>query len=376
MEHLRVSRRELLRGILLGLALAGCGGPDPNVPLILALKQSIPGSLLNEFRRRTAARFQVQLLDERAQLLTHLQQRSQPSTPAGWDPLGWFQSRGPVVALSLLGADGLDRAITSGWLDPLPEELLGEKWADLDPRWQQAVQREGQVWGLPWRWGVTAIAYRRDRVTEPIRDWADLWRADLTGKITLPDHPREVIGLTLKKLGRSYNDPLNPEDAELRQELGSLHAQALAYTSSDYLPMLRIADSWVAVGWSQDLYSTQASYPELEVVIPVSGSAIWWDVWVRPRALESEDLESLDLGSLFVDWFNFLLDPELTPRWVNLSGIPSVLSVDPAQLSSRLQQREDFQSATWQRSEIWQPLSTSAAASYLNLWDQMRQGLL
>ncbi|MEN9232322.1 MAG: extracellular solute-binding protein [Thermostichus sp. DG02_5_bins_236] len=367
MEYLR--RRELLHGILLGLALAGCGGLDPNVPLILALKQSIPGSLLNELRRRTTARFQVQLLDERAQLLVHLQQRVQPST--GWDPLGWFQPRWPGVALSLLGADGLERAIASDWLQPLPAELLGERWADLHPRWRQAVQREGQVWGVPWRWGVTAIAYRRDRVTKPIRDWADLWRSDLAGKITLPDHPREVIGLTLKKLGRSYNDPFNPKDAELRQALGSLHRQVLAYTSSEYLPMLRIADSWVAVGWSQDLYSTQASYPELEVVIPASGSAIWWDVWVRPRGLDSQDL-----GSLLVDWFNFLLDPELTPRWINLSGIPSVLLVDPAQLSSRLQQREDFQPATWQRSELWQPLSPSAVVSYLNLWDQMRQGLL
>ncbi|MFQ3614586.1 MAG: polyamine ABC transporter substrate-binding protein, partial [Cyanobacteriota bacterium] len=174
MEHLRVSRRELLHGILLGLALAGCGGPDPNVPLILALKQSIPGSLLNEFRRSTTARFQMQLLDERAQLLAHLRQRVQPSTPAGWDPLGWLQPRSPLVALSLLGADGLEQAIASDWLEPFPEANLGDQWADLDPRWQQAVQREGQVWGVPWRWGVTAIAYRRDRVTEPIRDWADL----------------------------------------------------------------------------------------------------------------------------------------------------------------------------------------------------------
>ncbi|MEN9223513.1 MAG: extracellular solute-binding protein, partial [Thermostichus sp. BF3_bins_97] len=309
---MRISRRRLLQGILLGLALAGCGGPDPNVPLILALKQGIPGSLLNEFRRNTQARFRLQLLDERAQLLAYLRQRFQPPDPAWWDPLGWFRPRVPLAALTLLGADGLDRAITSGWVDPVPEVLLGEKWANLDPRWREAVQREGQIWGVPWRWGVTAIAYRRDRVTTPIRDWGDLWRADLTGKITLLDHPREGIGLTLKKMGRSYNDSINPEDAELRQELGSLHRQVLAYTSSDYLSILRIADSWVAVGWSQDLYKTQASYPELEVVIPASGSAVWWDVWVRPHAEAAESTQP-EVGSLLASWFDFLLDPELAP---------------------------------------------------------------
>ncbi len=383
MGEIRVSRRQLLHGILLGLTLAGCGGPNANVPLILALKQGIPGSLLNEFRRSTQARFQLQLLDERAQLLAYLKQSFQPTDPAWWDPLGWFRAPVPVATLTLLGADGLERAIASGWLDPLPESLLGERWQQLDPRWQAAVRREGQIWGVPWRWGVTAIAYRRDRVAEPIRDWADLWRPELAGKMTLPDHPREVIGLTLKKMGRSYNDPLDPEDAELRQELGSLHRQVLAYTSSDYLPILRLADSWVAVGWSQDLYTTQASYPELEVVIPASGSAIWWDVWVRPHAEENAystltppGSTQTDAGSLLADWFDFLLNPEFAPRLANLSGIPSVLPLDLAQLAPRLQQRQDFQPSTWQRSEIWRPLSVAQVESYLNLWNQMRLGLL
>jgi putative spermidine/putrescine transport system substrate-binding protein len=301
----------------------------------VALKQGIPASLLNEFRRRTQARFRLQLLDSRDQLLAYLRQSVQPADPAWWDPGGWFRRRLPVAALSLLGADALDRAIAAGWLAPLPASLLGERWQNLDPRWQAAALREGQIWGVPWRWGVTAIAYRRDRVREPIRDWADLWRPELAGKLTLPDHPREVIGLTLKKMGRSYNDPLNPEDVELRQELGSLHRQVLTYTSSDYLPILRLADSWVAVGWSQDLYATQANYPELAVVIPASGSAIWWDVWVRPHVEDNAHPESTqtDSGSLLADWLDFVLNPEFAPRLVNLSGIPSVLPLDLAQLA-------------------------------------------
>jgi Spermidine/putrescine-binding periplasmic protein len=381
--EIRLSRRELLQGILLGLMAAGCGGPDAHLPLIVALKQGIPASLLNEFRRRTQARFRLQLLDSRDQLLAYLRQSVQPADAAWWDPGGWFRRRLPVAALSLLGADGLDRAIAAGWLDPLPESLLGERWQNLDPRWQAAARRGGQIWGVPWRWGVTAIAYRRDRVREPIRDWADLWRPELAGKLTLPDHPREVIGLTLKKMGRSYNDPLDPEDVELRQELGSLHRQVLTYTSSDYLPILRLADSWVAVGWSQDLYATQANYPELAVVIPASGSAIWWDVWVRPHVEDHAHEDNAhtestqtDSGSLLADWLDFVLNPEFAPRLVNLSGIPSVLPLDLAQLAPRLQRRADLQISTWQRSEIWRPLSSAEAESYLNLWDQMRRGLL
>jgi putative spermidine/putrescine transport system substrate-binding protein len=81
--EIRLSRRELLQGILLGLMAAGCGGPDAHLPLVVALKQGIPASLLNEFRRRTQARFRLQLLDSRDQLLAYLRQSVQPLMQPG-----------------------------------------------------------------------------------------------------------------------------------------------------------------------------------------------------------------------------------------------------------------------------------------------------
>jgi len=109
-------------------------------------------------------------------------------------------------------------------------------------------------------------------------------------------------------------------------------------------------------------------------VIPASGSAIWWDVWVRPHRAHnaSPELE----GSLLADWIDFVLTPEFVPRLVNLSGIASVLPLDWAQLPPRLRRRADFQPSTWERGEIWRPLSSAEAESYLRLWDQMRRGLL
>lgn len=37
------------------------------------------------------------------------------------------------------------------------------------------------------------------------QDWADLWRPELAGRISMVDSPREVIGAVLKHMGASYN---------------------------------------------------------------------------------------------------------------------------------------------------------------------------
>lgn len=38
-----------------------------------------------------------------------------------------------------------------------------------------------------------------------LQDWADLWRSDLAGRISMVDSPREVVGAVFKYMGASYN---------------------------------------------------------------------------------------------------------------------------------------------------------------------------
>ncbi|MDX2271352.1 MAG: extracellular solute-binding protein [Cyanobacteriota bacterium] len=378
------SRRQVLQGILSSLGwlslvgVGGCGSRDTN-PLITCLRQALPSSLLKEWRQQEIFSFTLQLLDNRLQLFEQLQASASPSPQPWWDPLGWFQTPPTPAMVSLLGADWLDQAIAQALIAPLTPADVGQFWASLPPIWQQVVQRSAsspekqapQIWGVPWRWGSTAIVYHRQRLKTPIVDWADLWRPELRGKLTLPDHPREVIGLTLKKMGRSYQDPISLADGELNRQLAQLHQQVLTYTSSDYLPILRLEDSWVAVGWTEDLYQTQKNYPELEVVIPASGSAIWWDVWVLPRVSQNAPTRA-DLAR----WFDWVLDPTHTARMVNLSQIANVQAVEASQLSPSLAQRPDLSRGIPSGSEIWQPLSPEQADVYLTLWQRMRSGEL
>lgn len=364
------SRRRMLQtsvGAGCALALTGCFGP-PKDPTIRVLDQALPGSLIREFRKKQSLSFGLQPGKQRLELFEQLKKELNPEK--SWNPL----AKDPVPPLlSLLGSDWLPQALALNLLQPLDPKSFQGVWDQVPPRWQQAIQAygsdESQLLGIPWRWGMTAIAYNSHKIAFPIQDWADLWRPELTRKLTLPDHPREVIGLTLKKLGRSYNDPLQESETILGSELKALHEQVLAYTSESYIQMLQIEDSWIAVGWTEDLFHLQQNFPHFKVVIPRSGTAIWWDLWVAPRPPEGYGDLWQQWQELIPAWFNFVLDPSIASRVVNLSQLASIYPTPD--LSPRLKNRIDFTSDAVAQSDIWDPLSLEQAKRYLTLWQDI-----
>ncbi len=371
-----LSRRQFVGG--LALLLQGCGSRQAQDWVIRSLKQSLPNSLISQFRNSIDSPLSLDLVDTRAELFNSLKASLNPSVNTRWNPFTWFQVPPPPILITLLGADWLQPAIDFDLIAALDPAAISV-WSQLPAAWQQIVRRDqNTIWGLPWRWGATAIAYNRRFVQEPITDWSDLWRPELRQKVTLPDHPREVIGLVLKSQGRSYNENLSLNDTRLLADLRSLHNQVSTYTSSAYLQLLRIEKSWVAVGWTEDLFALQNSYREFEIVIPASGSSLWYDLWVVPRQLNgSESLEDPELSTWIQAWLNLVINTDTANRIMNLSKLATVLpGSDTTELSPSLQTRPDLKSDPLDFGEFLMPLPEDQVVNYLTLWNQLRQGYL
>ncbi|WP_017325818.1 extracellular solute-binding protein [Synechococcus sp. PCC 7336] len=374
------SRRQLLQLLALGMAgtgLSSCGARSPAILQFVTLDNTVPGSIWREFGRGRAAKLRPVPVASRQALFDGLQ----PIDPPGWGLQALLRRLfppAPVQTISLLGADWLDWAIARELILPLDPEGLGQRFAtQLPPLWQQAPVRQGRVWGLPWSWGVTAIAYNRERVQEPIVDWADLWRPSLKGKLVLPDHPRDAIGLTLKSLGYSVNQPL-AEVPELGDRLAALNAQALTYSSEFYLQTLLLRDAWAVVGWTSDLHQLQKLDSRFEIVIPASGTALWWDLWVVRRSSGGEGDRAGQLPELLAlaaDWFDFLLQEEVAERLVAVGQTPLSAPFELDSLSEALRARPLFAADVLDRSELLNPLTEIEAVAYLRAWEQMRSAL-
>jgi putative spermidine/putrescine transport system substrate-binding protein len=216
------------------------------------------------------------------------------------------------------------------------------------------------------------IAYRRDKFQElgwTPQDWGDLWRTELKGKISLLDQPREIIGLTLKKLGKSYNTQNLAKIPSLKAELQALNHQAKFYSSDRYLQPLILEDTWAAVGWSSDLLPLVKRNPQIAAVIPQSGTALWADLWVYPQGREFTP------GAK--SWIDFCWQPATANRIGLLSSATSPMI--PGMRTEEL--LPDLRSnpllvppmALIDRSEFLEPLPETAMTAYLTMWKEIRQ---
>ena len=391
-----VTRRAFLAGAastVAGGLLAGCAGQPRSSLTVHLLKGSVPPQLLTEFRKvlkqkpslsNSALEFtpepQLEMLF--ALLQGWEQQRRSPAKPTGWLPFAQPRSS-DVSDLVMLGDYWLEAAIQQKLIQPLdPKSLPAWQQLPTTPDWRGLVARnsqgqldpKGQVWAAPYRWSTTVIAYRQDIFQEkglaPPTDWGDLWRADLRRHLSLLDQPREVIGLTLKKLGKSYNTPDLTAVPALMSELTALQQQVKLYSSDSYLQPLLLGDTWLAVGWSTDVLSIAQRSSNIRIVVPTSGTALSADLWVRPAASNAD-------ASLLQEWINFCWQPEIASRLSLLSRAtsPMLSGAAPDTLPNDLRRNAVLlpDAAVLRASDFLLPLPPATLKQYQTIGQTLRQ---
>ncbi|MFM8306413.1 MAG: substrate-binding domain-containing protein [Microcystis aeruginosa] len=379
-----LNRRSFLQGlgtIALAGGLSGCASGSGE-PSIFLLSGSIPPRLLTDFQKTIAEKkvnFQSERqLKELLELLEKwLKNQDKPTSQFSF-PIPFREQNPAIGNLVTLGDAWLGKAISNGLIQPLDTSQLSN-WSKLPPRWQENMTRnaqgqpqtEGKVWAAPYRWGMTVIAYNEEKFAQfdwRPQDWSDLWRPELTGKIALIDNRREVIGLTLKKLGYSYNSSDLKQVMGLKDQLFALQKQVRFYSSQYYLQPLILGDVWLSVGWSNDILPVSDRYNKIKVVVPKSGTSLWSDVWVKPVLTTP--------NSLVQQWIDFCWQPESATK-ISLftSGLsPLILTQNPDQIPPDIKNNPLLVNPeAIKKSDFLNPLSPATEQEYEQLWQAMRQ---
>ncbi|MBW4604220.1 MAG: extracellular solute-binding protein [Calothrix sp. FI2-JRJ7] len=385
-----MDRRSFLigTGAISSQLLIGCSDNKTRLTVEL-LKNSLPAQVVDEFRRtlKSNTDINIALVEQFQDVFNKLEAWQKPTQPKK-DLFGWFRrlsfgNSGNENKISIdlltLGDYWLRAAIEKKLIQPIDVSKV-QQWSVLPKQYKELVTRndkgfvdpQGKIWGAPYRWGNTVIVYRRDKFEEkkwaPIKDWADLWRPELRDRISLLNHPREVIGLVLKRLNKSYNETDLKSVTELESELKKLNQQVKFYGSTQYIEPLLMGDTLAAVGWSQDILPALANYRDLAVIVPQSGTAQSVDLWVSPSGRQSQQ-------ELLTQWINFLWQPkiarQIATRTRTHSPIP--VKIETSEIAKQLRSSLIISQNILDKSEFILPLPVEVEQQYINLFETMKK---
>lgn len=149
---------------------------------------------------------------------------------------------------------------------------------------------------VPYLWGTYGIAYRTDKLNEPVSSWSDLFsqRQDMSGHIGMISDYYSLLAPALLSL-QLQADSNERKDLEAAFEL--LKKQTDQVLTYEYAPSFllnskRKADLYAAIVYSGDQYTMNELVGEdvWQYVIPKEGALVWLDCWIIPARSQKRDL--------------------------------------------------------------------------------------
>ena len=206
--------------------------------------------------------------------------------------------------LVMVNGASLEDYLKRGWLAPLPADGI-PNLKHIDNEWRNAF-RGAADYGVPYFWGTTGIAYRKDLVKEEITSWRQLYEPAeyLSGKIVMINHSRDLIGMALKALGYSANsaDSGQLEAAERLVLAQKPYVNSYTTLALDEESALYTGEAYIAMSYSGDALALADLHPEIAYVLPEEGGNIWVDYLVV--------IESSRNKELAYRFINFLNEPD------------------------------------------------------------------
>ncbi|MEY3214037.1 MAG: Spermidine/putrescine-binding periplasmic protein precursor [Pseudomonadota bacterium] len=121
---------------------------------------------------------------------------------------------------------------------------------------------------VPWQWGTTGVAYRKDLVPTPPDSWAIFHDKAQAGKMTMMDDMRDVIGAWLRFRGHSLNSKDPAQLAQAKADAVLAKANLQSFLSAPVKAQLISGDVRVAQLWNGDTAQATAENDQIAFVLP------------------------------------------------------------------------------------------------------------
>ncbi len=363
-----IDRREFVRGALgLGLSVAtiaavlqGCSGEEAKAPPAPA-PGGTPGPAPEPELGPIEGELHIYMWSD------YIAEDTVPNFEKEFNckvTLDTYESNEEMIAKLQAGAGGYDLVCPSGYAITVLKHLdLMEKLTrkhipnlgNVAPIFTSTVFDPTNDHTVPWQWGVTGIAYRKDKLPTPPDSWALFLDAALKGKVTMMDDMRDNIGAWLRYRGKSLNSVDPTELAAAKVDALAAKVNLRAYISAPVKAQLVAGDVYAAQLWNGDTMQARAENDNIEFAVPKEGAAIWCDSLVIPKG--ARNIRAAH------EFLNYILRPEVGASISNFTGYGSPNKLASEKLATPVPYPSEEQMKTL---EYQQDLGAGTA-----VWDQL-----
>lgn len=259
----------------------------------------------------------------------------------------------------------LDIARKEGLLLELDKAKLSN-WENLNPAFLGQFYDPDDQYCMPYVAGTPLLIYDPEYVDFPITGYESLWDERLEDSVVLMDDARNVIGITLKTMGESFNttdaDTLAAAEEKLMQLKKNI--RALDY-NAPYASMIS-GEAIVGYMFNQQVLYTLQERPELEVVYPQEGLGFGIDCCVIPKNAPHPDNAHTFL--------NFLMRPENGAAIAEAQLMLSCNEAAEPYLSEEFKQNPvlNIPSELLENAEFIQDVGETQSL-YMDIWTRFKQ---
>jgi spermidine/putrescine transport system substrate-binding protein len=263
----------------------GGGNSRPaNIVTVYTWEEYLNPDLLAEFKERTGITVEPKFYESSDEMVEGLK-----SDPGQYDVF--------------LSEDGYI-PILEGKRLMLPLELKKlENWKNLDQAHVDQPFDPGNRFTVPYLWGTTLLAYRKDKIPDLKHSWSIMFDEKLTDRIAFLDDRMECYAGVLRSMGVNLPEA-NPEQiakaAESLLMLVKDRGMRLGGNSGNEVKQYLIeGTSWVSMIYSGDAARIAEENPTIPIgyFIPEEGATVWTDSFCVSR-----DTTRLENAYKFLDF--------------------------------------------------------------------------
>jgi spermidine/putrescine transport system substrate-binding protein len=237
---------------------------------------------------------------------------------------------------------------------------------NIDPQVLLHADYDSQMrYSVPYFWGAAGLAVNKAKVGEFERSWSLLGRADLKGRVTMLDDPREVFGDALKFLGFSVNtqsaDELNQaRDLVLNQWRQNIHR----FDAESFAKNYATEAFWVVQGYAEGIFEEISGKEALErdtvFFIPDEGGPAYIDSMCILK-----NAQNVEAAHKFID---FIHRPEIYAEFCDTFRFPATVNAAARPL---LKKTPMYQVEDLANTELKKDVG-AALELYSKAWDEVK----